>query len=92
MITSLGTDAPNVAALVYIAGFGLDEGESIGAECFQADGGHCCIAPACHLRGVLDEAFRAFYTVLDSYTLEDLLANRQVLAKLLPVQMPMHRV
>jgi pimeloyl-ACP methyl ester carboxylesterase len=31
VITSLGTDAPNVAALVYIAGFGLDEGESIGA-------------------------------------------------------------
>lgn len=31
VITSLGTDAPNVVALVYIAGFGLDEGESIGA-------------------------------------------------------------
>jgi pimeloyl-ACP methyl ester carboxylesterase len=31
IITSLGTDAPNVAALVYIAAFGLDEGESIGA-------------------------------------------------------------
>ena len=25
VITSLGTDAPNVVALVYIAGFGLDE-------------------------------------------------------------------
>ncbi|HEX6483258.1 MAG TPA: alpha/beta hydrolase [Ktedonobacteraceae bacterium] len=31
IITALGTDAPNVVALVYIAGFGLDEGESIGA-------------------------------------------------------------
>jgi pimeloyl-ACP methyl ester carboxylesterase len=31
VITALGTDAPNVVALVYIAGFGLDEGESIGA-------------------------------------------------------------
>jgi pimeloyl-ACP methyl ester carboxylesterase len=31
VITSLGSDAPNVVALVYIAGFGLDEGESIGA-------------------------------------------------------------
>src|SRR6476469_5215700 len=30
IITSLGTDAPNVIGLVYIAGFGLDEGESIG--------------------------------------------------------------
>jgi pimeloyl-ACP methyl ester carboxylesterase len=29
--TALGTDAPNVAGLVYIAAFGLDEGESLGA-------------------------------------------------------------
>jgi len=32
----LGTDAPNVVGLVYIAGFGLDQGESIGA--LQAQG------------------------------------------------------
>jgi pimeloyl-ACP methyl ester carboxylesterase len=31
IITALGTDAPNVVALLYIAAFGLDEGESIGA-------------------------------------------------------------
>jgi pimeloyl-ACP methyl ester carboxylesterase len=31
IITALGTDTPNVAGLVYIAAFGLDEGESIGA-------------------------------------------------------------
>jgi pimeloyl-ACP methyl ester carboxylesterase len=31
VITALGTDAPNVVGLVYVAGFGLDEGESIGA-------------------------------------------------------------
>src|SRR5262245_45988798 len=30
IITALGDDAPNAVALVYIAGFGLDEGESIG--------------------------------------------------------------
>lgn len=30
VMTSLGPDAPNAVALVYIAGFGLDEGESIG--------------------------------------------------------------
>jgi pimeloyl-ACP methyl ester carboxylesterase len=29
--TALSTDAPNVVGLVYVAGFGLDEGESIGA-------------------------------------------------------------
>ena len=31
IMTALGTDAPNAAGLVYIAAFGLDEGESIGA-------------------------------------------------------------
>jgi pimeloyl-ACP methyl ester carboxylesterase len=31
IITALGEDAPNVVGLVYIAGFGLDEGESIAA-------------------------------------------------------------
>jgi pimeloyl-ACP methyl ester carboxylesterase len=31
IITALGADAPNVAGLIYIAAFGLDEGESIGA-------------------------------------------------------------
>ena len=31
IITALGATAPNVVGLVYIAGFGLDEGESIGA-------------------------------------------------------------
>ena len=31
IMTALGTQAPNVVGLVYIAAFGLDEGESIGA-------------------------------------------------------------
>ena len=31
IITALGTDAPNVAGLVYIAAFGIDQGESLGA-------------------------------------------------------------
>ena len=31
VITALGADAPNVVGLVYVAAFGLDEGESLGA-------------------------------------------------------------
>ena len=31
VMTALGTEAPNVVGLVYVAGFGLDEGESLGA-------------------------------------------------------------
>ena len=30
IMTALGTEAPNVAGLVYIAAFGIDEGESLG--------------------------------------------------------------
>ena len=31
IVTALGTDAPNTVGLVYVAAFGLDEGESLGA-------------------------------------------------------------
>jgi pimeloyl-ACP methyl ester carboxylesterase len=31
IMTALGDDAPNVVGLVYVAAFGLDEGESLGA-------------------------------------------------------------
>jgi pimeloyl-ACP methyl ester carboxylesterase len=31
VMTALGPDEPNVVGLVYVAGFGLDEGESLGA-------------------------------------------------------------
>ena len=31
VMTALGADAPNVAGLVYVAAFGLDQGESLGA-------------------------------------------------------------
>jgi Rrf2 family nitric oxide-sensitive transcriptional repressor len=41
-----------------------------------ADCGACIIAPACGLTGVLHEALAAFMAVLDSYTLEDMLAKR----------------
>jgi pimeloyl-ACP methyl ester carboxylesterase len=30
IVTALGTDAPNVVRLVYVAAFGIDEGESLG--------------------------------------------------------------
>ena len=36
----------------------------------------CVIAPACGLNGALGEALAAFMSVLDSYTLEDLLSQR----------------
>ena len=62
------------------------EGHAVVAECFGEGGGHCCIAPVCHLRGVLAEAVKAFYTVLDRYTLADLVGNRKQLASILFVE------
>jgi len=41
IMTALGTDAPNVAGLVYVAAFGLDQGESLGALLAQGP-----VAPA----------------------------------------------
>ncbi len=40
------------------------------------DCGSCIIAPTCGATGVLREALAAFMAVLDSYTLDDLLAER----------------
>ena len=37
IMTALGGDAPNVVGLVYVAAFGLDEGESIGALLAQGE-------------------------------------------------------
>ena len=37
IITALGSDLPGVKALVYVAAFGLDEGESIGGLLAQGE-------------------------------------------------------
>lgn len=43
----------------------------------------CRIFPACHLKGVLDEAAAAFFAVLDGYTLADLLKQSSKMRALL---------
>jgi Rrf2 family transcriptional regulator, nitric oxide-sensitive transcriptional repressor len=48
-------------------------------ECFASHGNHCVLTPVCQLKSVLHEALEAFLRVLDSYTLSDLLANKQSL-------------
>lgn len=61
----------------------ITEGRPLPAECFDADRNACVITPVCRLRGVLSDAVKAFYAVLDRYTLEDLARNRNALAPLL---------
>jgi Rrf2 family nitric oxide-sensitive transcriptional repressor len=43
-------------------------------ECFRPDGGACCLAPECRLRGVLAQAREAFLARLDATTLADCVA------------------
>ena len=64
------------------------EGGDVMAECFGESGGDCHIAPNCRLRGVLGEAINAFYAVLDRYTVEDLVNNRNQLARMLFIDRP----
>jgi Rrf2 family transcriptional regulator, nitric oxide-sensitive transcriptional repressor len=71
-------DAINVADVVRLA-----EGLDIPVECFDPETNTCGIAKNCRLRGVLGEALDAFYAVLENYTLQDLVRNRQVLGKIL---------
>lgn len=52
-------------------------------ECFDPEHNRCPIAPICGLRGVLGQALQAYLAVLDGYTLEDLLFNRQGLREIL---------
>jgi Rrf2 family nitric oxide-sensitive transcriptional repressor len=48
-------------------------------QCFDPAQGVCQIDGACRLKGILHEALDSFLTVLDRYTLEDLLAERRPL-------------
>ncbi|MCE9600729.1 MAG: Rrf2 family transcriptional regulator [Gemmatimonadetes bacterium] len=52
-------------------------------ECFDPSTNRCPIAPSCVLAGALDEALKAFLSVLDRYTLADLSAKPRVLERLL---------
>ena len=62
------------------------EGDFAVVECFQADSGACLITPACRLKGVLAEAVEAFLSVLDSYSLDDLVRRNPALRDLLKAE------
>lgn len=59
------------------------EAGSVLVECFAPGSSDCRIERSCLLRGALQKAVQAFYAVLDTYTLADLLANQEALQPLL---------
>ncbi|UOQ44774.1 Rrf2 family transcriptional regulator [Halobacillus salinarum] len=54
-------------------------------ECFERGSNHCVITPACKLKHILHDALLAFLEVLDAYTLEDLLSNKDELRNLMEI-------
>ncbi|MGG3915273.1 RrF2 family transcriptional regulator [Rossellomorea vietnamensis] len=44
-------------------------------ECFDAENNSCIITPVCGLKHVLGKALNAYLSVLDEYTLSDLIQN-----------------
>lgn len=61
------------------------EADSVLVECFARDTSSCRIERPCVLRGAFEKAVQAFYAVLDTYTLADLLDNRSALVRVLRV-------
>lgn len=56
-------------------------------ECFCPSHNECPITPVCELKRVLEEAFQAFMSVLDQYTLADMVTDPdQLLALLQPTR------
>lgn len=68
----------------------LSEGADQPAECFDRAHNRCAIAGVCRLSGALAQAMQAFHAVLDGYTLQDLVSNRDTLAGLLFSTRPGH--
>lgn len=58
------------------------------AECFDPETDRCPITPVCHLASVLQEAERAFLGVLDHYSLNDVVRNRDAIGASLGIQVP----
>lgn len=52
-------------------------------ECFQASSSQCRITRGCGLQFILREAVEAFLTVLDRYSLEDVIRKRSALVQML---------
>ncbi|KAB8136252.1 Rrf2 family transcriptional regulator [Gracilibacillus oryzae] len=52
-------------------------------ECFDGEHNQCVITSACSLRHVVGNAMQAFFQVLEKYTLDDLIDNKDELRMLM---------
>ncbi|AQX54160.1 Rrf2 family transcriptional regulator [Priestia flexa] len=51
-------------------------------DCFQQCGDYCATSPSCKLKYALYEALQAFLKILNGYTLENLVQNKEDLSQL----------
>lgn len=61
----------------------VTEARSVPVECFDPASNSCVISGPCRLKGVLNRALKAYFAVLDEYTLADLTAKHPALSRLL---------
>jgi len=64
------------------------EGTLAVVECFDRKTNSCPLTRACGLKGVLGEAFEAFFAVLDRYTIADLVAEPRWVARIVALTPP----
>lgn len=57
------------------------------AECFEGGDVSCPLVDACDLNAALREALGAFFTVLESYTIADLVGKRRAMRERLGLQL-----
>jgi Rrf2 family nitric oxide-sensitive transcriptional repressor len=62
------------------------EGDVILVECFNPNTNTCPVVAACQLRVALQEALAAFFSVLDRYTLADLIRSGEAFSAVLGLE------
>jgi len=61
----------------------VTERQSALVECFKPETNACVISGPCRLKGVLNRALKAWFAVLDEYTLADLTGKNVALSRIL---------
>lgn len=56
-------------------------------DCFNKEAPHCKVQPVCKLKHILEDALEQFVSVLDQYTLADLVDDHQVANQLVGIEL-----
>lgn len=56
-------------------------------DCMNNDAAHCNVVPVCKLKGILQDALEQFVTVLDQYSIADLVSDHQSAVQLIGIEL-----